>query len=997
MNVSSFLIKWKQSDLTERSGSHQHFCDLCELFDHPKPADADPKGEWFAFEKGAAKHGGGDGWADVWKMDFFAWEYKGKHKDLDAAYDQLLKYREALNNPPLLCVCDMDRIVIHTNFTATPTNVHEIRLLNFQEPDNLEILRAVFHDPNRLKPGQTREAITKEAAERLAKVADRLRGRGLDRHQVARFLDRIVFCLFAEDVGLLPENTLTQVLDEYRYEPEQFTAAVKELFARMAAGGRFGVRRIKHFDGNLFENVEVLTLEYPEIESIWLAGKLDWAAVDASIFGTLFERGMDPDKRGQLGTHYTSRADIETLVEPVVMAPLRREWDECRQTIESLLTTGRKPVHVAQPPSAVVHNEMPLFKGDPQKARHEGEILINRFLQRLSKINVLDPACGSGNFLYVTLQKLKDLEKEAILYAGANGLGDFLPAVGPWQLHGIEINEYAFELAQLTVWIGYLQWLIHNGFGHPAEPILRPMHTFECKDAILDLSDPDHPKEPEWPKVDFIVGNPPFLGDKLMRGELGDEYVSALRAHCAGRLPSAADLCCYWFEKARKHIQEGKCRRAGLLGTQGIRGGANREVLKRIRECGGIFFAESDRAWVLDGATVHISMVGFDGGDEEQVFLNGQPVAAIYPNLSASADTSSAVRLRGLTQIAFIGVSMHGPFDLENALACELLEKPLNPNGKSNSDVVRPVLNAYEIAKRAANRWVVYFPPAFDMRESALYEAPFEYVAHTVKPVREQNNRKAYREHWWLHGEARPAMVAALAPLQRFVATPRVGKHRLFVWISPVVLPSDATVVFARSDDYFLGVLHSRLHEVWARATGTQLRERESGFRYTPTTCFETFPFPHPTPEQEGAIGAAARELNELRENWLNPPEWVKEEVLEFPGTVGGPWTRYIDQRTVDSGQRTVGSGQSAGSPGDKPIIGTVRYPRLVPRDAGCAKRLKKQTLTNLYNQRPTWLALAHKKLDEAVFAAYGWDAGMGDEEILEKLLALNLEGAAGD
>jgi hypothetical protein len=215
----------------------------------------------------------------------------------------------------------------------------------------------------------------------------------------------------------------------------------------------------------------------------------------------------------------------------------------------------------------------------------------------------------------------------------------------------------------------------------------------------------------------------------------------------------------------------------------------------------------------------------------------------------------------------------------------------------------------------------------------------------------------------------------AIGPHARFLVTTTVSKFRPFVWLDATVLPDHQLIVFARADDYFFGVLHSRLHEVWARAQGTQVRERESGFRYTPTTCFETFPFPRPTPDQQSAIAAAAKELDDLRNRWLNPPEWTREEILEFPGSVNGPWARYLHDP-------------------DKRGIGTVRYPRLVPKDDEAAVKLKVRTLTNLYNQRPTWLDLAHRQLDEAVFAAYGWDPGIPDEEILERLLALNLERA---
>src|SRR5438067_7669066 len=375
-----------------------------------------------------------------------------------------------------------------------------------------------------------------------------------------------------------------------------------------------------------------------------------------------------------------------------------------------------------------------------------------------------------------------------------------------------------------------------------------------------------------------------FLGDKLMRSEMGDDYVKELRRTYGDRIPGQSDLCCYWFEKARDSIEHKHCKRAGLLATQGIRGGANREVLKRIKQTGDIFFAISDREWILDGANVHVSMIGFDDGSDNVRMLDSKLVLRTNANLTAEADISSAARIKANAEIGFIGVSMHGPFDIDEAKAIEFCTAGGNPTGYANSDVVRPILNAFEITKRAEPRWIIAFDPDSTAQASALYEMPFGYVEKYVRPVRAKNNRKIYRERWWLHGEARPAMLQSLRPLPRFLATPRVSKHRVFVWISPEYLPSDATVAFARSDDYFFGVLHSRFHEFSARAQGTQLRERESGFRYTATTCFETFPFPEPFAALEEEIGTAAKELDTLRNNWLNPREWTKTETLEFPG-----------------------------------------------------------------------------------------------------------------
>jgi hypothetical protein len=331
-----------------------------------------------------------------------------------------------------------------------------------------------------------------------------------------------------------------------------------------------------------------------------------------------------------------------------------------------------------------------------------------------------------------------------------------------------------------------------------------------------------------------------------------------------------------------------------------------------------------------------------------------------------------------------MGITPAGPFDLEFTDGLALIREP-NPSGAPSSDVVRPYFNGKDLNQRPREAWTIDFGVDSSMEEAARYDAAFQHIEKVVKPIRVSNRRESYATSWWLYAESRPAMRNSFKGLRRFLATCMVAKHRLFAWLDTSALPANVVIVFARDDDYFFGVLHSRFHEVWALAQGTQLREKESGFRYTPTTCFETFPLPDESLRDFAAwrenISAAAKALNELRERWLNPPEWTKTEVLEFPGTVGGPWDRYV----LKSETRNL-------KPGD---VGTVRYPRLVPKDAECAAKLKARTLTQLYNERPTWLDLAHKKLDAAVAAAYGWPADLSEEAILEKLLQLNLARAA--
>ncbi len=552
-----------------------------------------------------------------------------------------------------------------------------------------------------------------------------------------------------------------------------------------------------------------------------------------------------------------------------------------------------------------------------QRDEKQARQLLLEFQGRLSSLRVLDPACGSGNFLYVALRQLHDLEKAVLTLAAELGLRNFLPEVSPEQFYGIEIDPYASDLARTALWIGHLQWLIENGHEYNREPVLGSLNTIECRDALIEFTDtwpegdvlmgPDYGRfsiytdddrrevdgmrytevdavfgaserhrEAQWPLVDYIVGNPPFLGHFPFREQLGGKYVNAVYDLYGERIPNSSDLCCYWLEKARTQIEEGKARRAGLLATQAIRFQSNRPVLERIKNTGDIFAAVSDQDWVLDGADVHISIVCFDDGSETNRTLDGEPVNNINADLTGGADLTQAKSLPENAGISFMGVTKVGPFEIESELAQGMLRQP-NPHGRPNSDVVKPWIIGRDINQNARDMWIIDFGIDTSENEAALYEAPFEYVVANVKPERVQNNRRRYAELWWLHAEARPGMRQALAGLPRYIGTSMVSQHRMFAWIDGDVLPENTIIVFARDDDYFFGVLHSHLHTVWASAIGTQLESRP---RYTPTTCFETFPFPQPTDEQREAIANAASELNQLRENWRNPTDMFGNPAL---------------------------------------------------------------------------------------------------------------------
>ena len=792
MTPNQFIAIWKASTLKERSGAQTHFNQLCDLLGVPQPVIADPLGEWFTFEKGAKKTGGGDGWADVWRKDCFAWEYKGKHKDLQAALRQLQQYALALDSPPLLIVSDMETIELHTSFTGTVHKCHTLTLDDLADPAKLNLLRWAFTEPERLRPTITREKVTKDAATLLGGLAQRLREREHPPLAVAHFLTRLLFCLFAEDIGLLPNRLFSELLSKARQSPADFSARATGLFSAMQKGGFFGHDHILWFNGGLFDDASCLPLEKPDLDTLHSASALNWSEIEPAIFGTLFERGLDPSKRSQLGAHYTDAGSIERLVGPVIREPLLAEWAMVKAEITSLMGV-KKPKKV------------------------QAQQALQAFLSRLHDFRVLDPACGSGNFLYVALRTLKDIEHHVGLEAEALGLQRGFPSVGPEAVVGIEINDYAAELARLMVWIGEIQWMLGQGYSLNDQPILKPLNHIECRDALLDGNG-----EAGWPVATVIIGNPPFLGDKRQLAGLGDAYMATLRQTFAGRVPGGADLVCYWFEKARAQLENGNAQRAGLVATNSIRGGANRKVLDHIRETGVIFNAWSDQEWINEGAAVRVSLVCFGNKEPQQpVLLDDLPVVAIHTDLTSSGSASTALDLTHAEPIpenagaSFIGTTKNGPFTLSGDLARQWLKFP-NPNGRPNSDVLRPWANGMDINRRPSDTWIIDFGMGISGEQAALYEIPFEHVVKQVKPTRDYLRRDAYRKYWWRYAENRPGLRRAIAELDRFIATSMVSKHRFFVWLPRIQIPENLVVVIARSDDTTFGILHSRFHELWA-------------------------------------------------------------------------------------------------------------------------------------------------------------------------------------
>lgn len=967
MTPAEFIQKWRAAELKERTASQSHFNDICRLLDIVDPITADPKGEWFTFEKGASKTGGGEGWADVWRKECFAWEYKGKKKDLDRAFAQLQQYAIALDNPPLLIVSDMDRFRVHTNWTNTVQEVHEFALDDLLDGATRDLLRNCFLDPERLKPAKTRQMLTEEAAEEFSQLARRLRSRGHEAHAVAHFVNRLVFCMFAEDVGLLPDHMFTAMLKASAPKPDTFATNAGILFGAMKSGGLVGFTKVEWFNGGLFDDDSTLPLERADIDNLIAAAALDWSEIDPSILGTLFERGLDPDKRSQLGAHYTDRDKIMQIVEPVIIRPLMEEWTTVRAKIEEAIAKAEKATG-----------------GAKTRAETEAKRLQAQWHERLRNFRVLDPACGSGNFLYLSLLALKDIEHRTNLEAEALSptLAARFPSSGPENVMGIELNPYAAELARVSVWIGEIQWMRRNGFEAAKNPILKPLANIENRNAIVVFDESENVwKEANWPLANVIVGNPPFLGGKSMRRTLGEESTSVIRRVYDGRLAAFSDLVCYWFEKARLLIEGGEVERCGFVATKAIAKNANLPVLVRLSEVAVIYDAWQNEPWVVDGAAVRVSLVCFASKDSEipTLRLNGTTAKNINPNLTTGLDTTKVSRLNENAGSVFIGIQQSGPLTVDRERAVEWLRAPTNPNGVPNSAILSCYVATDDIVGRPSGNFLIDFPSGLGEAEASAFEFPFEHLraakydphrdGELVSYVEYRSDTDSQNSSWWEPHRARPALRTRLVNAGNYLATAETTEHRVFRFLPAGTVPDKSLYVFPGVGLEGFGVLQSRVHENWCTYFGNRIGAGNQR-RYNASYVYLTFPFPEGlTPNipasdyaddpRAKAIAAAAARLNELRESWLNPPELVERAAEVVEG--------YPD--------------------------------RILPKDEAAAKELKKRTLTNLYNARPTWLDHAHRALDEAVAEAYGWGddfrAGLlTDDEILARLFRLNQERA---
>lgn len=932
--VDAFIAKWRGVTASELSTAQTFAIDLCHLLGVAPPhADAEQQ---YLFERPVTfTHGDGStsaGRIDLYRRGCFVLEAKklrqaSRSKSFDDAMlrarSQAERYARSLpaseGRPPFLIVVDVgNRIELYSEFTCSgatytpfpdPRN-HRIALDDLRREDVRERLRKVWAEPFALDPSRESARVTREIAARLAKLARSLEIDGHNPEAVAQFLMRCLLTMFAEDVGLLPAESFRTLLIEHAAKPDTAMRMLAGLWRDMDSGGFSAAiaSEVLRFNGKLFKNPDILPLTRAQIDLLIEAARAKWEHVEPAIFGTLLERALDPIERHKLGAHYTPRAYVERLVLPTVIEPLRSEWSDAQAAALTLDAEGKHDQAVAE---------------------------LRRFHHRLCTVRILDPACGSGNFLYVTLEHLKRLEGEVLNALDELGYGQIDLAidgeradaragetVDPHQLLGIEFNPRAAAIAEVVLWIGYLQWHFRtHGNVKPPQPVVRNFHNIENRDAVLayermeyvtdesgrpvsrwdgvtmkaspvtgeDIPDEAarvpleryiNPQKAAWPEADFVVGNPPFIGNKYMRAELGDGYVEALR-NAWPKVPESADYVMYWWHRAATLTQTGALQRFGFITTNSIRQTFNRRVIEAAmsdkKHPLSLAFAIPDHPWVdaTDGAAVRIAMtVGTtDSGSGQLQFVEDEAKndkdavtvslrgtrGVIHADLRAGANVAAAQPLRGNGALSCRGLQLIGAgFIVTHDKAQKLgLGQTLGLE-----QFIRPYRNGRDLTGTPRDVWVIDLYGLSVDEVRTRFPAVYQHVLHHVKPERDQNNRASYRENWWIHGEPRGSFRPAMAELPRYIVTPVTAKHRFFQFLKIDLVPDDALMCFALSDAWGLGVLSSMVHITWALWAGGTLEDRP---RYIKTHCFEPFPFPAAGDMEQTHIRALGEQLDAHR------------------------------------------------------------------------------------------------------------------------------------
>lgn len=1053
--VTAFIAKWETSEAAERANYQTFLSELCDLLDVPRPDPTvnDDADNAYVFDRTLTfNHADGStstGFIDLYKRDCFILEAKqGSNKPAKPAPDrvgpqpakkrvgtarrgtaswdkamlaakgQAERYARDLpateGNPPLLITVDIghtfelfaDFSRLGRTYTPFPDpSSHRIKFADLAKPEIRERLRLAWTAPLELDPSRRSARVTRQIADRLATLSRSLEKSGHDPELAAQFLMRCLFTLFAEDIGLLPNQAFTRMLKEIKGEPDKFAYMAQAVWQDMNKGGFCPTLREKvlRFNGGLFADSTALPLDADQLDLLTEAAERDWQHVEPAIFGTLLERALNPRERHKFGAHFTPRAYVERLVLPTVIEPLREQW------------------HNAQA-AAITRYDTADDEKNPARARERAREIVTDYLRQLCNTTVLDPACGSGNFLYVTLEHMKRLEGEVRDFLGQIGgnqsdLEYTGLTVDPHLLKGIEINPRAAALADLVLWIGYLQWhhRVH-GNAAPAEPVLKKFDNIENRDAVLaydakelitdeagkpltrwdghttkkhpvtgeDVPDESatavdyryvNPRKADWPKADYVVGNPPFIGSKMMRAALGDGYVDAL--HEAWKdVPEATDFVLRWWHQAALLTRTSNLKSFGLITTNSVSQSYNRRVialhLRAEKDPLVLAFAIPNHPWVDsgDGADVRIAMTvgsteakrgalhsveselrrseNIDGDLVETLSASSGWIA---PNIRIGADVAGASTLRSNEDICCVGYKTIGSgFILSREQAMGFFEK-----GDEYRDVIRPYLNGRDLNSVSRDVFVIDLYSRNEEQVRSTFPDLYQYLLDNVKPYRDQNRNPIFRETWWVIGHPRPMFRSFTAALQRYVCTVETSRHRMFGFLDHEVAPDSTIVTIGISDGAFLGCLASRVHITWALAAGGRMGIGDDP-RYNKTKCFEQFPFPGLDGEKWAKIEPIANQLDAHR----------KRQQADHPKLTLTNIYNVLEKIRADE--------------------------PLTEKD----KEVHEQGLVSVLKQ-------LHDDLDAAVFAAYGWSdlweqkqAGEDiDEPLLERLVALNAERAA--
>jgi len=1016
MDVEDFIARWTAgAGGAERANYQMFLCDLCDVIGvaRPDPAGADAARNDYVFERAVRPRQSEATTAprriDLYKKGAFILEAKqsrlpGQKNAIPGQLSLLPDEPEHLGRrtasrgwdvmmqnarqqaegyvfllgadqpaPPFLIVCDVGNCLeLYADFSGTGRAYDQfpdrkgfrVYLDDLRRAEARDLLSAIWTDPRSLDPARESARVTRAIAKRLAEVSKALEEKKCNAEDVAHFLMRCLFTMFAEDTDLLPRGSFQILLEKSVDDPVHFPNRLKTLWQDMESGAAFShviEARVRHFNGGLFKDTTVFELGRAEIGELLAAAKADWKQVDPAIFGTLLEQALSKTERRKLGAHYTPRAYVQRRVEVAVMAPLRADWQAALTRAEQAKEDG---------------------KGDAAIA------LVRAFHHQLCTTRVLDPACGTGNFLYVALELMKKLEGDVLQTLGDLGetqerLAMAGETIDPHQFLGLELNPRAAAIAELVIWIGYLQWHYRNSEGHPNEPILRAFKNInfgrrEGYDAVLTWDGSPVPgvevkdgkriemypgaRRPAWPEAEFIVGNPPFIGNKRMIGQLGDEYVASLRAIWPD-IPDSADLVMYWWFRAAKLTGDGTVRRFGLVTTNSITMTFNRAILENClngKPRVSLVYAIPDHPW-SDGegaAAVRIAMTVGTAGSATGIvqtvknLRHGQP-GSDELNPPSSGPINSFLRTgvnldekkilladAGLSYMGVIPVSL-------NFVVSETEIGFLGFEVDRLPTIIKKYMGGKDLADDRRPRFIIDLF-GFSERQSRIkFPSVYQYLLENVKPFRDSVNRKNHRENWWIFGEARPGLRHAIEKLDRYIATTETSKHRWFTMLERDILPDQKIRIVAANDYHLLAVMSSRFHVVWATATGGRVGKGNDPV-YNNTVCFDPYAFPDPDETKKARLRAAGEELDLTRKHVLaaNPD-------LTLTGL-------YNVLEKIKAGAALSDADQD------------VKHRGLV------------LILKDLHDQ-----------IDALTAAAYGWPADLADEEILDRLVALNAERAA--